>query len=283
MIARRFAGELASSVGVVVEAELGARARSSVCSPTHGTRVSGPSAIFDSFTGLPGTSTGSSTPSVRGISTSMLRAATCGSAITSAAWLLGPAAMPGRGQLVRGLELRHVDAHASTAGRITVSRCGAQPCAGREARVVLPLRVADELGELLELVLAPDLHDEVAVGRAEPVADHLQRLAGLGPHAHRPEVRDDVGHRDHRVEHRDVDVLPLAGAGRGAGARRARRSRRTARELMSPSAPTGIVTGGSSGPLVLVDARHRLDDRRVRRPVAVRRRRPCCRSPETER
>ena len=43
----------------VVEAELVGAAPRSVCSPTHGTRVSGPSAIFDSFTGLPGTSTGS--------------------------------------------------------------------------------------------------------------------------------------------------------------------------------------------------------------------------------
>ena len=30
-----------------------------VCSPTHGTRVSGPSVIFDSFTGFPGTRIGS--------------------------------------------------------------------------------------------------------------------------------------------------------------------------------------------------------------------------------
>ncbi len=44
-----------------------------MCSPSHGTRDSGPSATFDSFTGLPGISTGGSTPSVRSISTSMLR------------------------------------------------------------------------------------------------------------------------------------------------------------------------------------------------------------------
>ena len=54
-------------------------------------------------------------------------------------------------------------------------------------------------------------------------------------------------------------------------------------ELMSPSAPTGIVTGGSSGVLVVVDARHRLDDRRVRGPVAVRAIRRCCRSPRSRR
>ncbi len=49
---------------------------SSVCSPNHGTLVSGPSATSDIFTGLPGTRTGWSTPSVRGMATSMLRAAT---------------------------------------------------------------------------------------------------------------------------------------------------------------------------------------------------------------
>jgi hypothetical protein len=55
-----------------------------VCSPTQGTRVSGPSAIALSFTGFPGISTGWSTPSTLGISTIMLRRATWSS------WMISP-------------------------------------------------------------------------------------------------------------------------------------------------------------------------------------------------
>ena len=84
--------------------------------------------------------------------------------------LLGPAAMPAALSSWQASSFVLVDAHSSTAGRITSSRCSRQPCAGGEARVVEPLRMADEVGEPLELVLAADLHDEPAVGRAEPVA-----------------------------------------------------------------------------------------------------------------
>ena len=247
-----------------------AASTSAVCSPTHGTRVSGPSVIFDSFTGLPGTSTGFSTPSVRGISTSMWRAATCGSAITSGARLLGPATMPAAVSSRAASSLVRVDAHASTAGRITVSRCGPQPARVAKRGSVLPLRPADELGELLELVLAHDLHDDVAVGRAEALADHLEPLVGLGPHAQRPEVGDDVGHGDHRVEHRDVDVLALAGAvavaQRGEDADHAEQRRADVAERADRDRHRRLV-----GMAVVVDPRHRLDDRRVRGPVAVRR------------
>ena len=55
---------------------------------------SGPSATPDIFTGLPGTSTGSATPSDRGTSTSIDRPATWASAMTSGAVRHGPAAMP---------------------------------------------------------------------------------------------------------------------------------------------------------------------------------------------
>src|SRR5205823_8766697 len=65
-----------------------------VCSPTHGTRVSGPSATLDNFTGLPGTSTGWSPPSTLSISTIMLRRSRCASAMTSDEWKHGPAATP---------------------------------------------------------------------------------------------------------------------------------------------------------------------------------------------
>ena len=195
-----------------------------------GTRVSGPSATFDSFTGLPGTSTGSATPSVRGISTSMLRAATCGSAMTSDAWLLGPATMPAAVSSRAASSFVRCDAHASTAGRITVSRCGGP--AGTRSRSAdrrFHSGLPDEVGEPRELVLAHDLHDDVAVGRAEALADHLERLArgsGRTPSDQKLVTMSVIA--THRVEHRDVDVLALAGARRGGAARRGCRSRRTA-------------------------------------------------------
>ena len=272
------AGEL-----VVVEAELALQHRRRCARRPTGTRVSGPSAIFDSFTGLPGTSTGSSTPSVRGISTSMLRAATCGSAITSDAWLLGPGDDAGRGELRARLRAScAVDAHASTAGRITVSRCGAQPARvakrGSSFHSGWPTRSASAA----ELVLAHDLRDDVAVGRAEALADHLERLVGLGPHAQRPEVRDDVGHRDHRVEHRDVDVLALAGAlavaQRGEDADHAEQRRADVAERADRDRHRRLVRDGGS-------RRCPTSPRRSTRTRASRgtASRPCCRNPRSTR
>src|SRR5690348_6457682 len=75
------------------------------------------------------------------------------------------------------------------------------------------------------------------LGRAEALADHLERLVGLGAYSQRPEVRDDVGHRDHRVVHRDVDVLArarrLAVSQRGQDPDHARSEEHTS-ELQSP-------------------------------------------------
>src|SRR4029079_16729281 len=53
-----------------------------------------------------------------------------------------------------------------------------------QAGVAQPLLGADELAEALELVLAPDLHDEPAVLGLEPVDDERARALLAG--AHRP-------------------------------------------------------------------------------------------------
>ena len=88
---------------------------------------------------------------------------------------------------------------------------------------------------------------------------------------HRPEVRHDVGHRDDRVEHGDVDVLTLA----GAVALAERGEHADGREQRGTDVAEGADRRDQRrsvvGSLQLVDARHRLHDRSERRPAAVRR------------
>ena len=119
----------------------------SVCSPTHGTRVSGPSATRDILIGLPGMSTEPSTPSV-----AASRRACC-------AW---PGAGPRRLRRLRTPARRRcprpttrrtprrfvsVDAHDSIAGRRSDSRWSSQPGPFREPRDRTPLRPSDQIGE----------------------------------------------------------------------------------------------------------------------------------------
>ena len=103
-------------------------------------------------------------------------------------------------------------AHASTAGRITSSRCvdparRASRSAGRRATPAWPTSSASRSNWCSRRPGATN----AAVGRPEAVQISVGASRARA-HAERPEVRDDVGHRDHRVEHRDVDVLALAGA-----------------------------------------------------------------------
>ena len=144
--------------------------------------------------------------------------------------VLGGVARAGSDAVV-GEHVAHLEAGPARGPRLDggadhVLHVRAPALTGREAFVGEPLGMADRVREPLELVLAADLDDEPAVARLEPVHDQRRLAAAL--EAHRPEVHDEVGHRDHRVVHRDVDVLALAGACRGGAARRARRSRRTA-------------------------------------------------------
>ena len=88
----------------------------------------------------------------------------------------------------------------------------------------------------------------------------------------RPEVGDDVGHGDHGVEHRDVDVLARAG-----GVAVPERGQH-ADHRVEPGPDVAQRADGRherrvvAAALELVDARHRLDDRRERRPRVVGRR-----------
>ena len=166
----------------VAQAELGAQHRGRVLADPRHTRLGTFGHLRQLHRDCRERAPARLTPSVRGISTSMCRAATCGSAITSGAWLLGPATMPASVSSCAATSFVRCDAHASTAGRISVSRCGPNPRASRTADR-LPLGMADQLGEVEELVLAHDLHDDVAVGGAEAFADHFERLVGFGPHA----------------------------------------------------------------------------------------------------
>ena len=131
-----------------------------------------------------------STPSVRGISTSMWRFAMCSSAITTpGACCIGPAAMPAAVSCPRRFELgalrrpgvdRGSDHRPPGAGppsprgsRQSAGRC---PTRGDRAR-----RSCLEPRELRSAAL--DLGDDVAVGAAEPLAGwHLEGLVGFGPH-----------------------------------------------------------------------------------------------------
>ncbi len=119
-------------------------------------------------------------------------------------------------------------------------------------------------------MLAPDLHHEPAVGGLEPVHDE-ERAETVGSHAHRPEVHHEVGHGDHRVEHRDVDVLALAGAiavaERGEDADGGEERARDVAEGAGRRDEWRL----SRLLLVVVEAGHRFGDRCVRRPRVVRR------------
>ena len=108
------------------------RSTSAVCSPIHGTRPSDSSGTLESFTGFPGTRTGCWTPSVRGRDTSMLRAARCGSRITSCDSKQGPAATPAAINAWAASSFVRSAAHFSIPGRMTSSKCSPHPA--RSAR-----------------------------------------------------------------------------------------------------------------------------------------------------
>jgi hypothetical protein len=140
-----------------------------------------------------------------------------------------------------------------------------------EAGVVVPGRLTDHLGQHGEVLGSDALEDEPAVGRRERVDDGLDLVLDLPVDAHRPQVGDDVRHGHHGVEHGHVDLLALAGAvavpqgGQHAdGPEQGRTDVAEGADRVGPGAAARLA-------LVLVDAGHGLDDRGVRRPVAVRR------------
>ncbi len=215
---------------------------------------------------------GSSTPSVRGISTSMWRAATCGSAITSGARLLGPATMPAAVSSSRRLELRARRRPRLDRGPDHGLEVRRPARAGREARVVLPLGMTDEVGEPLELVLAR----RSARRRSRPTRGSPRRSprvpcsgSGRTPSDQKfvttsviATIASSIAMSTYwptpvRSRWRSAARTPITPNSAGADvAQRADRDR--------DGRPIGTA-------LVVVDARHRLDDRRVRGPVAIRR------------
>ena len=162
---RRWRRRLADRASSASPSPSSSASTASVCSPSQGIRVSGPSATLVSFTGLPGTSTGSATPSVRGISTSMLRAATCSSATTSSSRKHGPAAIPAADIAAQASSRVMSDAQRLDGGTDDVVEVVDPALAVGEAGVGGPAGLADQLGQRGELRLAADLDDEPAVGR----------------------------------------------------------------------------------------------------------------------
>ena len=148
-------------------------------------------------------------PSASSSSTSICRRSRCSSAMTSAASLQGPAAMPAAASASAASSFVRPAIHASTAGRMTSSRWATHPLRVAKRSVGQPLGSSDQRGQPLELVLPADLHHHVAVARGEGGED---RPGGAVHGAERRERRHHVADGDHGVEHGDVEVLPLAGA-----------------------------------------------------------------------
>ena len=240
-----------------------------MCSPSHGTRVSGPSAMADSLTGLPGTSIGSATPSGAGHLDQHVAGCDVGVADDLGRGEAGARSQPGGAELAAAASsLVREEAHSSIAAR-TSSALSIQPPdvakRGSSFHSGRPITSASATN----CCARTDLQDEVAVAGGERVDDGLDLRLDRAVDAHGPQVGHDVGHRHHGVEHGDVDR-----AGLDPCASRWRRAARTPivaeqRRADVAEGADGVGRGGSArlAP-VLVDARHRLDDRRVGGPRA---------------
>jgi hypothetical protein len=141
---------------------------------------------------------------------------------------------------------------------------------GGQLGVGQPVRPAHQPRQALQLMLTQRRHDEVTVGGPERA--HHARPASVDRGSERPHLRVHVVDRDHRVEHRDID--PLAGAGLvPAPQRRQHPYRREDRGGHVAERPGDV----RLQPRVrlaahLVEPGHRLDHRRVGRPLTVGRR-----------
>ncbi len=142
--------------------------------------------------------------------------------------------------------------------------------ASGEAPVIEQVGSSDLGHQGLEVVLPHALQHEVAVGGLEGLHDaHTAPPLTLDPHG--VEVGDDVGHGDGRVQHGDVDLL--AGAGPVPVSQRRQDPHGTEQRRADVAQGTDRVGGRRTarGALVLVDAGHSLDDRRIGTHVPVRR------------
>ena len=137
----------------------------------------------------------------------------------------------------------------------------------RETGIVGPFGAADHAGKSDEVMSRAALDHEEAVRRAERVVDEL-RVAGIGE-PEGPVVDAGVGHRDHRVVHRDVDVLALAGAVAVPQRREDADGREQCGACVAEGAHRRRDRRHLGVALEVVEARHGLGDRRIRRPVGV--------------
>ena len=135
-------------------------------------------------------------------------------------------------------------AHASIAGRMTSSRWSTQPWRSAKRGSVVHSGWPTSSASAANWGSRPTWMMNQPSDARNPSMISAADVAAAQPE--RPEVRDDVGHGDHGVEHGDVDVLALAGgvavAQRGQHADHARRARSRCRRAR----PTGATSGGSS-------------------------------------
>ena len=181
----------------------------------------------------------------RGTSISMSRGATCGSAHEIGRRVAGPGDDARGAELARRLELASCRApSARAAGRITESVCCAQPSRvakrGSFGHSGCPTAFASRsnwCSRKTATTKCPSRARKPAQTPSDPDGG-----PALG-RAHRPQQRRHVGERDHRVVHRDVDLLAepaaLALAQRGEDSDHANSAL-----PMSPSAPATTTGGG---------------------------------------
>ena len=150
-----------------------------VCSPTHGTRVSGPSATRRHLDRVARARAPAARAVGRSISTSMLRAREVRIG-DDFGGLVHRADGKARGRRARSRP-RASSCRRPRLDRRATGRLEVDVPAGpfREARIGLPLGVPEQIGEREELVLAHHLHDEPTVLRLErrDQVRHRRRLA----------------------------------------------------------------------------------------------------------
>ena len=257
----------------VVEAELVARAPRAVCSPTHGHARLGALGHLRQLHRV----AGDEHRLARRRRCAASRRACCarrraGRRSRPARGLLGPATMPAAVSSRAASSFVRCDAHASTAGRITSRGAAPSPRASRSAgRPSTPgaRRARRAASNWCSRTICID---DLAVGRrGSPRRSPASALSGSGrtPSDQKfvtmsviATIASNIAMSTYwpspvRSRWRSAARMPITREQRGADvAERADRDRHAA---------------ARRGWRVVVDARHRLDDRRVRGPVAVRR------------
>lgn len=148
-----------------------------------------------------------------------------------------------------------------------VVEMGAPTFACREFWIGDPTGLAEGVRQAFELVFTTNLNDEPTVAGSKAVHDERCRPVSLEPH--RVEIHHEICHGNHGVVHRDIHVLAVAG---GVAVPQCGKysdgCEQRSRDIAERSGWTNerwVVVNL----LVRVQATHRLDDGRVRRPRVV--------------